>query len=285
MKTWIAALVAALAVIAVIWLARPGARRERAEPRNTYAPPAAEVPAPKMAEGRPAPPVRPPAADTTAAPSRAAGAAPAPVPPGRAAAPADTGGTLVDGRWAAPYWSPGRPARPSPLEKSPGYQKLDDPEAESTVTGRRKVGPTDAQLHGGSASATELAELLLFCINREDYRGLRDLQITFEEFRDILWPEFPQSRPATHVSAEEAWGSVMRSSVTGARRALGEWSNQDLTFEGFSFQQGWTPYANFNLYLGVRIHARNAAGEQVEIKYVDGIVERNGQWKVYIYND
>ena len=205
----------------------------------------------------------------------------------RRAEPADTSTItiLIDGRWPARSWNPGQPAYRSPLEQSPGYKKLDDPEAEATITGRRKAGPTDAQFDGGASSATELAEVIVGCINLNDYMGLRDMQITFEEFRDILWPEFPQSRPATNVKAEDAWEVLLHSSVTGARRALSEWSNQDLAFEALSFEQGWTRYANFNLYLGVRIHARTPTGSLVEIKYADGFVERGGVWKVYMYRD
>jgi hypothetical protein len=284
MKLSIVGLVAALAVAAaVIFVALGGHPRgvSLAEaPAHTAA--IAEVRAPALPLVQPEPP-RPMQEPVAPAPrTYPAVAAPAPRP---TAAPADTNSVLVDGRWRARYWSPGKPAAHSPVEKEPGYKKLDDPEAETTITGRRKVGPTAAQFRDGATSASQLAMVLLDCINRDDYMGLRAVQISFDEFRDILWPEFPQSRPATHVKAEDAWEVLLHSSVTGARRALGEWAGQDLTFEGLSFEKGWTPYANFNLYLGVRIHARTRAGEVVEIKYADGFVERNGQWKVYIYND
>jgi len=286
MRIWIATMLAALAVLAVL-LTHPSPKRAPGDARPTPTPvsvtPAVVESPPPAASARVL--ARPARAESPALAAPNPAATPAPAPRSADAATADTSGTLVDGRWPARYWSPGHPAFRSPLEHSPGYRKLDDPEAEATVTGRRQVGAIEARLQGGAASATELAMFVLDCLNRDDYHGLRGVQIAFEEFRDILWPEFPQSRPATGVSADEAWGVLLRSSIAGANRAVGEWAGQDLTFDSLSFTQGWTPYTNFNLYLGVRIHARTAARDLVEVKYADGFVERNGQWKVYMYND
>jgi len=219
---------------------------------------------------------------TLPAPSAAA-----PVPtsaerPGAAAEPT----ILIDGKWPVREISPGRAIRPSPVEQAPGYYPPHDPEADAVLTGRRVVDLTDLQLSGGASSATALAEAIVDCVSRDDFRRLREYLITFEEFRDILWREFPQSRPATNVPVEDAWDFLFRSSYTGARRMVDDWSGRDLRMTRLSFLQGLTRYTNFNLLLGVRIHARDeTTGEEIVIKYADGFVERNGAWKVYTYRD
>lgn len=203
-----------------------------------------------------------------------------------AATPAPEPTILIDGRWPAREVRPGHPIRRSPVERSPGYVPPDDPESTAVVTGRRAVGSTDRRLTGGFASATALAEALVDCVHRSDFQRLRDLMITYEEFRDILWPEFPQSRPATNVRAEDAWEFHFRSSITGARRMVDDWGGRDVHLTGLSFDQGRVSYTNFKLALGVRLHAVDVAtGEAIVIKYADGFVERDGVWKVYIYRD
>jgi hypothetical protein len=192
---------------------------------------------------------------------------------------------LVDGKWPVREIHPGRPLQPSVLEQAPGYRPLEDPELESVVSGRRVVGETDIPFMGGAASAEELARSILMNLNYDDRRGLHELRVTYDEFRDILWPEFPQSRPATNIQANDAWFFLTRTCSSAVNGALDEWYGHDLVFSDLSFDGGLIRYTNFNMYSGVRIHAILPPGEEVEVIFAHTFAERSGVWKVYIYKD
>ncbi|MBM3318735.1 MAG: hypothetical protein FJY75_12865 [Candidatus Eisenbacteria bacterium] len=191
----------------------------------------------------------------------------------------------MDGLWPAREVSPGEPRRRSPLENAPGYQPPGDPEAESVITGRRRVGPIDIPFSGGARTATNLAKIVLDALALEEAETLQLIRLTFPEFRDICWPEFPQSRPATNIEAEDAWGFLNRSSVTGISRGLSDWGGRAYEFIGLDIGEGFSRYAHFNLYKGVRIRARDEAGRIVEIPIARTFIERDGVWKIYGYKE
>jgi hypothetical protein len=201
------------------------------------------------------------------------------------AVPADAAG---DGSVPAdvPLAKMGRPLAESALVNAPGYVPPDDPEWESVVRGKREgAPPTDAVLEGGYPSADALAAAILDAVNAEDAERLDKMRVTFREFSEIMWPEFPDSRPVVNLPVTEAWGFVVRASLTGARRGVHDWSGKGLRFEGISYADGLMPYTNFSLYKGVRIHATTRGGEPVVVDFVGSFVERLGRWKVYTYKD
>jgi len=190
---------------------------------------------------------------------------------------------LLEGKYEALVVSDGRQAPPSRLPQSPGYEPPDDPEGSAVARGYRLAAPNEAQLTAGPASAEELARDLLWVIGANDRQGLFDLRISFEEFQGILWPEMPQSRPVTNISAEDAWFFLQRESVSAIDGALAERGGQSLAFERLTFDVGLTRFPNYRLYRGVVIHARQSDGQEVALKFAHTIVEKDGIWKVYMY--
>jgi hypothetical protein len=193
---------------------------------------------------------------------------------------------LVDGKWEIEVVSAGYdPFAHSAVANAPGYRPPDDPEIESVYRGRREVERIDAELAGGAPSATWLAQMILDCIREASPECLAELAITKQEFVEIMWPEFPQSRAATNVSAQSAWFFLYHHSSGGINRALTDLAGMELQLKELTFDIGLTRYANFNLYRGVNIHALKPAGEEVVFDFAFTWVEKDGIWKVYVYKD
>ncbi len=241
----------------------PASSEPRAEV-TTAAPTASSVVAPAVEEVETAPAVEEPAE-------------PPPEP--------ETPRILVDGKWPAREVSAGRPLKRSALENAPGYHPPDDPEADAVVRGYRIVGPNDLPLTEGRPSAESLARAILSYLNTGDMKGLNDLRITYDEFRDILWPEFPQSRPVTNIRANHAYDNLWRTCASGINRGLTEWDHAGLEFESLSIDGGYTPYPNFRLFREVRIIARTPAEQLVRVSFAHTWAEKDGVWKVYLYED
>lgn len=195
--------------------------------------------------------------------------------------------------WSAPAKSvlaaartaslPGAPR--SPLEHSPGYYPPADPESASVRLGRRKAKPVRMLLSDGSRSIDDLAKRLLAGLEARDERALHACRLTRGEFAVICWPEFPESRPITRITADDAWELSDPTSVAGASRALSMVGGRPLAFVGVRAATRET-YRNFVLHRGVVIEARDEqSGSIVPLRFAPSVVERKGRFKVLMFKD
>jgi hypothetical protein len=233
----------------------------------------APLPTPAIAPVRPS--LSPPALKTTTTAKSAA----APVPGGRGETEAFPRPESV------PLTPMGDVIGFSPVTKSPGYYPGDDPEADAVRTGRRKAPLTDVPFQGGMKSPEDLAVYILDALRRRDSRSLQSVRVTLSEFSEIMWPEFPQSRPYCNSTAEFAYTFMERTSYQGVKLGLSDWGGQDLRLEGVAYPGGRSPYTNFALYNGVELHVSAADGRPGVIRFAECFAERKGVWKVYTYKD
>lgn len=160
----------------------------------------------------------------------------------------------------------------------------DDPEADAVTRGRRLVPALDGDLENSFDTPEALAEAILDAIERQSLDLFEELRINRTEFERYFWPEFPQSRPITNVTAADAWlfhNGHCRDGVTEALDTLG---GRRLMLQTIRYGEGVARYRNFNLYHGVVIEAATPEGELVEIEAAPLFAERNGRWKVYIFD-
>ena len=173
----------------------------------------------------------------------------------------------------------------SPLTRSPGYYPPNDPEADAVQRGRRIAPKVDLPFTGGEGSPEKLALAILEGVRNGDSDALQTLRVTQKEFSEIMWREFPQSRPICNSDAETAYFYLDRECHSGIGLGLSHWGGQDLRLLGVTYSIGRAPYTNFTLYRGVQIHVILPNGEEGVVKFVRTFAERNGIWKVYAYKD
>jgi hypothetical protein len=164
-----------------------------------------------------------------------------------------------------------------------------DPELESFYRGRRIVDllPDDGSMELESSYDTpeELAQAILDQALYGDREGLKALLVTREEFSEIFWGEFPQSRPATNIQWTEAWGFHHAQCNEGLDNVLKEFTGLEVRVRYVEFREGLAQYKNFNLYKGVVIHGTTDRGDAVAFSGAPVFAERNGRWKVYMFHD
>jgi hypothetical protein len=177
----------------------------------------------------------------------------------------------------------GRPR--SPLERSPGYVPPADPESLSVITGRRNAPRVALELTGGAASLADLARLLLADLQAKDERAMHALRVTRHEFEVICWPEFPESRPITRITADDAWELALPTSLAGAGRTIGLHGGRGLSLVRVTAGRA-ERYRNFSLHRDVVITARDAqAGDSLSLRFVPSVVERHGRFKALLFKD
>jgi hypothetical protein len=180
----------------------------------------------------------------------------------------------------------------APMGEDPGESILDgiedpnrvkDLEADALRTGKRVVGPISEDLGGGYDSAEDLARAILTAVRANDTKALHSLRVSNREFARIFWPEFPQSRPATNVQADDAWFFHDASCHDGVSEIVSEFGGRDLELFEVQCKKGRLDYTNFDLYDDIVIEAVDSRGERISIPWATTFAERHGKWKVFLY--
>ena len=162
---------------------------------------------------------------------------------------------------------------------------LVDPESVSVVLGRRTNAPLVSRpLRGGARSLEALGQAVCGALHASDADSLMRLCVTDEEFRDILWREFPQSRPVTGLQWEDGWRVLdvrLRSGTRAVSQELGGHVYEFLRFEADSIAD----YRNFRLHSRLTMVVRDDAGQVQRWNWLRAVVERKGRFKIYSTRD
>ncbi len=189
-------------------------------------------------------------------------------------------------RSATPAQAPPAPAvRRSSLVGSPGYVPLVDPESMSVVIGRRLNAPAVSKpFRSGAPSLDSLARVVLRDLHHSSRDSLLALCVTDDEFRDILWREFPQSRPAVGLTWVDAWTILYARIHAGCSHAVRDYGGhvyQFVRFESDSVQR----FRNFTLHSHLTLVARDDEGQTRRMRWLRAVAERNGAFKIYSTED
>jgi len=178
------------------------------------------------------------------------------------------------------------PQRRAPsIRDSPGWYPIVDPESMSVLLGRR----TNARLvskpfRGGTRNLDELGTAICRLLRRSDQDSLLGLCVGEDEFRDIMWREFPQSRPITGLTWEDAWTSLTQRLMAGCSGAVSDYGGRTYHFQRFEVDSV-ARYKNFKLHMGLRMIARDDAGQLITMHWVRSVAERKGRFKIYSTRD
>jgi len=177
------------------------------------------------------------------------------------------------------------PRRVYSVKDSPGYVPLVDPESTSVRIGRRLNAPLVSQpFVGGTRSLDELGRSVVRHLNKSLSDSLLSLCITESEFKNILWREFPQSRPATHLEWLDGWKALYvrhRGGITGAIR---DKADQYYEYVRIESRDTTAVYRNFKLHNAIVLVVR-VNGREQELRWLRSVAERKGRFKIYSTTD
>ena len=171
------------------------------------------------------------------------------------------------------------------VKDSPGYHPMVDPESASVLLGRRPNAPlVKMPLTGGAKSLNELGRMACRAIHHERLDSLMTMCVADSEFRVILWPEFPNSRPATGIQWDFAWGVLYGRLHAGCSQTIRDYGGH--VYQLISLQpDSVTQYKNFKLYSRISMVVKNDEGQIENWKWLRGVVERKGRYKIYTTTD
>lgn len=199
---------------------------------------------------------------------------------------------LLAGSWIAVANSTGAstpaaaPKRLVSIKDSPGYQPLVDPDSLAEKLGRRPSAPYLAMpFTGGARSLDGLGRAICGALHRDTPDSLLSLCLQSEEFRLILWPEFPHSRPATGLVWTDAW-QVLAGRLNGGSTAFArDFGGHVYTFVAIERTAQTVVYKNFKLHNGITLVAKDDEGKTHRFPFIRSIAERKGRFKIYSMTD
>jgi hypothetical protein len=201
--------------------------------------------------------------------------------------------TTASPKAAAPAQA-GKPAAldPAPAERhgsvtlEPGYYPPADPESSSVRVGRRLNAPlVRRRFHGGARSLDELGRRVCHALDYDRSDSLLALCVQRDEFRDVMWREFPQSRPATGIDWKDAWMILWGRLHGGSVSATREYGGHRYEFLRFERYDSTVTYRNFRLHNGLVLYARDEDGQVQRFTWLRSAVERRGSFKIYSMKD
>ena len=179
---------------------------------------------------------------------------------------------------------------PTSVRDSPGWYPTVDPESMSVVIGRRTHAPlVKMPLTGGAHSLKEMGRTVCRMLQSGSPDSIHALCVTEAEFRDILWREFPQSRPATGLTWEDGWRVLDNRLTSGSRDATADFGRRKYEFVRFEQNRSTADttaiYKNFKLHHRLVLVARRDDGELERMYWLRSVVERKGRFKIYSTTD
>jgi hypothetical protein len=179
-----------------------------------------------------------------------------------------------------------KPVKHGSVTMEPGYTGIADPESASVRIGRRTNAPlVSKKFVGGSPSLDALGRKVVHALNTGNPDSLLSLCVHEDEFRDIMWREFPQSRPATGIEWGDAWMFLWARLHGGSVSAMNDYGNDRYTFLRWERYDTTAVYKNFKLYNGLVLVTRDSTGEEQKWHWLRSAVERKGSYKIYSMRD
>jgi hypothetical protein len=143
---------------------------------------------------------------------------------------------------------------------------------------------TSRSLEPSYDSPNAVAQAVVDGMSRKDVAELSRLAVTEDEFRDLVWPRQPGSRPERNLPWTYVWRDLAAKSRGQLLARVSEWPAQGrLTVEQVTFDGETTDYDTYRVFRASRLTLRDATGRLITARIFGSIIEQRGRFKVFSY--
>jgi hypothetical protein len=135
-------------------------------------------------------------------------------------------------------------------------------------------------------SIEALAAAVLEGIERNRGSALWSLAINEEEFRGVVWPVLPASRPERNTPFEYTWGALQFKSSNALSTTLAKYQghrHELVRVEFAAHEQRQRDFGAFLVHRDARVLVKKADGNEVWLDLFGSVIERDGRFKVFSY--
>ena len=132
-------------------------------------------------------------------------------------------------------------------------------------------------------SAEAAAGAVLEALAGRDGGTLARLALTEHEFREIVWPELPSSRPEVNLPVAYAWGTLAQNSQGSLAATLAAHGGRRYTLTSVRVTGRSTRYHTFTVHRDIALDVLDEAGARHQVRVFGSLLERDGRWKVFSF--
>ncbi len=118
---------------------------------------------------------------------------------------------------------------------------------------------------------------------RRDLAALRALAVTEAEFREIVWPALPASRPERNVPWDYAWKDLHGKSDAHLRAQLLAWEDRGYRVVSVAFRGATTDYGRYRVRRESVVTLRDRDDRETTGRLFGSMIEMDGRYKVFSY--
>jgi hypothetical protein len=145
------------------------------------------------------------------------------------------------------------------------------------------MGAASPGLQHAAPSVDALASDVLHALARQDVTRLQALALTESEFRTLVWPGLPASRPEAGVPVEYAWNDLHTKSRSDLQQTLNALDGQRLALLSVRFTGRVSDYGTFRVFRDAVLEVRQADGTMRRLRVFGSVIEHEGRVKVFSY--
>jgi hypothetical protein len=154
----------------------------------------------------------------------------------------------------------------------------------STGCGEQHADANALSLENTFESPEEVSRAVLAALEAGDYETLRSYALSEEEFRRVVWPELPASRPGRNVPLSYAWGDLDHKSTNRLRGLIARRGGQRYELSQVGFEGETTRYDTFKVHRDSILVIRSEKAGVATVKLFGSMIERDGRYKLFSYN-
>ncbi|MGH9463124.1 MAG: hypothetical protein ACRD1X_18085 [Vicinamibacteria bacterium] len=150
--------------------------------------------------------------------------------------------------------------------------------------GEQHADVTTPSLENTFDSPEAVSRAVLSALEASDYEALRSYALNEEEFRRVVWPELPASRPGRNVPLSYAWGDLDQKSTNRLRGLVASRGGQPYELSQVGFEGETTRYETFKVHRDSILVIQSERGGVATLKLFGSMIERDGRYKLFSYN-
>lgn len=116
-----------------------------------------------------------------------------------------------------------------------------------------------------------------------DRDALMRLAVTEAEFRQLIWPRLPASRPERNLPFEYVWNDLAAKSDANLRARLGGWQDRGFSLVSLSFKGGTEDYGTFKVHRETVLILKDRDAREQSGRLFGSTLEYKGRFKVFSY--
>ena len=138
-------------------------------------------------------------------------------------------------------------------------------------------------LHHTFASPDALGRAVLAALADGDADHLASLALSELEFRTVVWPELPSSRPERGLPFDYVWGDLNQKGTNALRRLVARHGGRRYTLRAVAFRGETTPYETYRVHREAILDLLDEEGNELTLPLFGSILERDGEFKLFSY--